>query len=126
MIKELQTWVKDIIRQSVGYAMDAQRDEMLEAIEERLSVTQVFCYTEAEAAEKLHISQKTLKRLRDAGEISHSYATSSTVFCPETGKPLNGRPVYKPEHIESYLKRHEIRYGNAPLEAVEFPRRKAS
>jgi excisionase family DNA binding protein len=63
--------------------------------------------TEAEAAQKLRMSVKTLKRRRSAGQIGHI---------------RDGRRVlYRPEHLNAYLDAVEVA-ASAPPPAPPTPR----
>lgn len=64
-------------------------------------------YTEPQAAELLHTSTKTLKRLRARGVLGFTRATPSD----------KGRVLYRQEHIDAYLNNMETAPRSTPAPA---------
>ena len=92
----------DLASSVTAMVLDRIRSEM-----ETTAKAVPVCFTEDEAAEKLHCSPQTLAARRKAKEIDSSVSPS-------------GRPVYMSHHLTDYLARHEIR-GGRRNDVVNFP-----
>lgn len=80
-----------------------------------------FCYSEKEAAAMLNLGTAKLAEYRKRGEIS------CVVVIPQNKSGDGGRFVYKPEHIESFLRRREVlAVGEKRGNISEFPKREAA
>lgn len=106
--------VRDLGEQIVAAAMPVIRREA-----EAMQAAQApLCYSEAEAAAMLDMSEQTLVKLAKAKKIGFSYSIEPTQYDKASGRGLNGRRVYLRHHILNYLLHREMKPETATKEDI--------